>query len=185
LTALGENRNERIATMTLMAATVVVGASIVAEGTAARALNGIAGVTWFAASGMFIFEGRRRGATPLQWVGILALTAGVAFVIKPSVLPLAIAGFVPGGFLAGSIARQTPLFWAKMVPALYLPSHIGTAVLKAAGRSALGLEASIRTEPPPTAAIVPAVMVGAAMAGGWIASRVGRRAAVRPGEQSA
>jgi hypothetical protein len=98
--------------MTLMAATVVVGASIVAEGTAARALNGIAGVTWFAASGMFIFEGRRRGATPLQWVGILALTAGVAFVIKPSVLPLAIAGFVPAGLLAGSIARQTPLFWA-------------------------------------------------------------------------
>lgn len=185
LGVLGENRNERIATSTLVAATLVVGASIVADGTAARALNGIAGVTWFAASGMFIMEGRRRGGTPLQWAGILALTAGVAFVIRPSDLQLAIAGFVPAGFLAGVIAGRSPLFWAKIIPALYLPLHIGTAVLEAAGRSALGLEASIRTEPPPTAAIVPSVMVAAAIAGGWLVSRFGPRFALRAWERTA
>jgi hypothetical protein len=66
------------------------------------------------------------------------------------------------------------LLWAKLVPAFYLPMHIGTAVLKAVGRSILGMESSIRSEPPPTAAIVPAVMVAAALAGGWIAQRVKR-----------
>jgi hypothetical protein len=172
LNLIGETRLERGATVTLAIATVVVGASIVADGTLARAQNGVAGLTWFASSAMFVVEGRRRGASPLQWVGILALTAGVAFVIKPSDLTLAIAGFVPAGFVAAMGVRKDPLLWAKMVPALYLPLHIGTAVLKAAGRSALGLESSIRTEPPPTVAVVPAVMLGAALAGGWIAGKV-------------
>jgi len=171
---LGETGLERKATATLAAATVIVGASIVADGTMARALNGAAGLTWFSSSGMFIVEGRRRGSSPLQWSGILALTAGVAFVIRPADLVLALSGFVPAGFLAAAAVRRDPMLWAKMIPALYLPMHIGTAVLKAAGRSALGMESSIRTEPPPTAAIVPAVMLGAAVAGGWLATRFGR-----------
>jgi hypothetical protein len=175
LNLLGESKLERNATVTLVTATAIVGASIVADGTLARALNGVAGVTWFSSSAMFIIEGRRRGAAPLQWAGILALTAGVAFVIKPSDLTLAIAGFAPAGFVAALAVKRDPLLWAKMIPALYLPLHIGTAVLKAAGRNVMGLESSIRTEPPPTAAIVPAVMLGAAMVGGWIASKVRER----------
>lgn len=171
---LGETGLERKATATLAAATVIVGASIVADGTMARALNGVAGLTWFSSSAMFIVEGRRRGSSPLQWSGILALTAGVAFVIRPADLVLALSGFVPAGFLAAAAVRRDPMLWAKMIPALYLPMHIGTAVLKAAGRSALGMESRIRTEPPPTAAIVPAVMLGAAVAGGWLATRFGR-----------
>lgn len=169
---IGTTSLERKATVTLAVATVIVGASIVADGTLARALNGVAGLTWFAASAMFIMEGRKRGGSALQWSGLAALTAGVAFVIKPSDLALAVAGFAPAGLIAGALLRRDPVFWAKLVPALYLPMHIGTAVLKAAGRSALGIEASIRTEPPPTAAIVPAVMLGAAMVGGWLASRL-------------
>lgn len=168
---LGGSNLERKATVTLAAATVIVGASIVADGTLARTLNGVAGLTWFSSSAMFIVEGRRRGSSPLQWTGILALIAGVAFVIKPSDMVLAISGFVPAGFLAAAAVRRDPMLWAKMIPALYLPMHIGTAILKAAGRSALGLESSIRTEPPPTAAIVPAIMLGAAMVGGWIATK--------------
>ena len=165
---LGETGLERKATATLAAATVIVGASIVADGTMARALNGVAGLTWFSSSAMFIVEGRRRGSSPLQWSGILALTAGVAFVIRPADLVLALSGFVPAGFLAAAAVRRDPMLWTKMIPALYLP------VLKAAGRNALGMESSIRTEPPPTAAIVPAVMLGAAVAGGWLATRFGR-----------
>lgn len=172
---LGTSRLERIATGSLAVATVIVGASIAADGTLARALNGVAGVTWFAASAMFLVEGRRRGASPLQWTGILALTAGVAFVIRPSDFALAIVGFAPAGFVSAMAVKRDPMLWAKMIPALYLPMHIGTAMIKAAGRSALGMESSIRTEPPPTALIVPAVMLAAAMAGGWIASRVSAR----------
>lgn len=168
---VGTTTLERKASVTLAAATVIVGASIIADGDLARGLNGVAGLTWFASSAMFIMEGRKRGVTALQWSGIVALTAAVAFVIKPSDLALAIAGFAPAGFVAARIMNTSPVFWAKVVPALYLPLHIGTAVLKAAGRSALGMESSIRTEPPPTAAMVPAVMLSAAIAGGWVASR--------------
>jgi len=175
----GETLLERRATVTLAVATVIVGASIVTDGTVSRSLNGIAGLRWFASAAMFAIEGGRRGAPGPLWAGILALAAGVAFVVRPSDLALAIAGFAPAGFLAGVAGQKDFMLWAKMVPALYLPMHIGTAVLKAAGRSALGMESGIRTEPPPTAAIVPAVMVVAAMAGGWAASRLMARRSSR------
>jgi hypothetical protein len=174
LNITGETQLERRATTTLAIATVMVGASILTEGSLSRGLNGVAGLTWFASSAMFVVEARRRGASPLQWAGILTLTAGVAFVIKPSDLTLAIAGFAPAGFIGAAIGRKNPLLWARLIPALYLPMHIGTAVLKAVGRNLLGLDASIRTEAPPTAAVVPAVMLGAAMLGGWFAGRVVR-----------
>ena len=169
---LGESSLERIGTVTLAVATVIVGASIVTDGSVSKALNGVAGLTWFASSAMFILEGKRRGATGLQWIGIAALTAAVAFVVKPSDIVLATIGFVPAGIAAAMIVKQEPVFWAKLIPALYLPLHIGTALLKAVARNAMGNEASIRTEPPPTAAIVPAVMLGAAIVGGVIARRL-------------
>lgn len=168
---LGETRLERIATGTLAVATVIVGASIATEGQLSQALNGISGVAWFASSAMFIIEGRRRGATSLQWAGVIGLTALVAFVVKPSDIVLATVGFVPAAFVAATIVKRDPMLWAKMIPALYLPLHIGTAVLKAAGRNALGMESSIRTDPPPTAAVVPAVMLAAALVGGFIARK--------------
>lgn len=176
LSILGDTKIERTATITLAVATVVVGASIVADGQLAKVLNGVAGLTWFASSAMFIIEGRRREVSRLQWLGVVALTAGVAFVVKPSDIVLASIGFIPAGFLAGMIVKRDPIFWARIIPALYLPLHIGTAVLKAVGRNLLGMESSIRTDPPPTAAIVPAVMLVAAVVGGAIAKAVlGRR----------
>lgn len=171
---LGETKLERIATGTLAVATVVVGASIVADGDVAKALNGVAGLTWFASSAMFIVEGRRRGSTSLQWAEITALTAVVAFVIKPSDIVLASIGFVPAALVAGMMVKRDPMLWAKMIPALYLPLHIGTAILKAVGRNVLGMESSIRTDPPPTAAIVPFVMLAAAIVGGWLSTRLRR-----------
>ncbi len=176
---VGDTSLERRATLTLAVATVLVGASIVADGNLARALNGIAGITWFAATAMFIVDARRRGSTLQQWLTILALTAIVAFVVKPSDIVLATIGFTSAGFIAALAGRRHPLLWAKLVPALYLPLHIGTAVLKAAGRSALGMEASIRTDPPPTAVIVPAVMLVAAIVGGIFATMVINRQRAR------
>lgn len=178
---LGRTSRERRGTGGLLAATVVVGASIVAGGDVGRALNGIAGLTWFASATVMAIEGRRRGASALQWLGVGTLTAAVAFIVRPSDLTLAIAGFGSAGLLAGLLRDRDPIFWAKMVPALYLPMHIGTAILKAAGRSALGMEASIRSEPPPTAAIVPAVMLLAAVCGGWATRWLTRSRGARRG----
>jgi len=101
----------------------------------------------------------------------------VAFVIKPSDLVLASVGFGGAGLIAGILVQRDPIFWAKMIPAFYLPLHIGTAILKAVGRNALGMESSIRTDPPPTAAVVPAIMLGAALVGGWLARSIRARRA--------
>lgn len=174
---IDEKNLERIATGTLATATVIVGASIVADGTLAKGLNGVAGLTWFASSALFAIEGRRRGAPGIQWAGIIGLTAVVAFVIKPSDLVLASVGFGGAGLIAGILVQRDPIFWAKMIPAFYLPLHIGTAILKAVGRNALGMESSIRTDPPPTAAVVPAIMLGAALVGGWLARSIRARRA--------
>jgi hypothetical protein len=172
---LGRTKLEQVATATLGAATLVVGASIVTDGSLAKALNGFAGLTWFASSAMFAWEGRKRGEPVTQWAGVLGLTTAVAFLIKPSDFVLATIGLGGAGLASGLLTRRDPMLWAKMVPAFYLPMHIGTALLKAMVRNMLGMDSSIRTEPPPTAAIVPVVMLVMAMVGGWVAGRIRKR----------
>jgi hypothetical protein len=93
----------------------------------------------------------------------------VAFVVKPSAIVPAMIGFVPAGFVLSALAPRAKLLWAALVPAWYLPAHIGTAVLKSAANSMLGNDAGLRTDPPPTAAIVPLVIIGCALGGGAIA----------------
>lgn len=165
------NHKERVATLVLVAATIMVGISIVTEGNTAKVLNGIAGATWFVATVLFITLGMKIDRTPRIWISVLVLTAVVAFVVRPSDILLAGLGFFFAGLLASFVAGRKNLVWAKMVPALYLPMHIGTAIVKAMVRSALGMESVIRTDPPPTAALVPIMMVIAAVAGGAIASQ--------------
>lgn len=172
---LGTSKLEQRATITLVLAAILVGISIVTDGNLSRALNGIAGVIWFAASAMFLIGGHKRGARWPHWLVVLGLTALVAFLVRPSDLFMALAGFIPASALLAIYMQRHQMFWAKMIPALYLPMHIGTAVIRAAIRSASGQEASIRTEPPPTAALVPLVMVLAAMIGGYIALALSQR----------
>jgi len=170
---------ERIGTGTLVAATVIVGGAIALGNEPGRILNGVGGLTWFASSGLLVLAARKSETYRWQWVATTALTAAVAFVIKPTDLTLAVIGFGGAGLAIGMAAKADPLLWAKLIPALYLPAHIGTAVLKAAGRSMFGMESSIRSAPPPTAAIVPFVMVAAAIAGGLIASVLRQRGVLR------
>ena len=163
---------QKIGSATLLGATAVVGAAIEIEGSTGRILNGAGGITWFAAAGMLGVAAVKSGEPKQRWLVAIGLTAVVAFVAKPTDLTLAASGLGASGVIIASLVRKHPLLWATLIPALYLPMHIGTAILKAIGRSALGMESSIRSEPPPTAAIVPFVMVAAAMIGGWIVSRV-------------
>lgn len=168
-------RYEQIGTAALVSATGIVAVSILTDGQLSKALNGVGGLTWFASSALLVMAARGSDKHSWQWAGTLGLTAAVAFVIKPSDLTLALIGFGPAGFAIAMAAKSNPVLWAKLIPGLYLPMHIGTAILKAAGRSALGMDASIRTQPPPTAAIVPFVMVAAAVVGGVIASTLRQR----------
>ncbi|MGB3329866.1 MAG: hypothetical protein WBA46_12975 [Thermomicrobiales bacterium] len=167
---MNAGRLEQIGTATLVTATGIVAASIITDGQISKALNGLGGLTWFASSALLVMAARQSPAHRWQWAATIGLTAAVAFVIKPTDLTLATVGFGAAGLAIGMLAKADPVLWAKLIPGLYLPLHIGTAILKVIGRNALGLEASIRTQPPPTAAIVPFVMVVAAVAGGFVAS---------------
>jgi carbon starvation protein CstA len=106
---------------------------------------------------------------------VVCLTVVVAFIVRPSDLLLAAVGFGGAGLIVASLAQNHELLWVKLIPALYLPFHIGTALLGALVRSMTGTEASIRSEPPPTTAIVPLTMVVAALVGGYVAVSIKAR----------
>lgn len=170
VTTMDSKRLERTGTLILLVATILVAISILLDGTPARLFNGVAGITWFSATALLAMAGLKASRRRALWAVLIGLTAVVAFVVRPTDMLLAIVGFGPAGFLVGMLARDGRVLWGTLVAGLYLPFHIGTAVLKAVGRSLTGGEASIRSEPPPTAALVPFVMLLAAMAGAAVAS---------------
>ena len=165
------------ATLLLLGATIVVGCSIIADGTLSRLLNGVAGVMWFGAAALLVVSGLRLSRRASLWFGLVALTAAVAFIVRPSDMLFAAIGFTLCGAIAQVLAGDGRLIWSVLVPALYLPLHIGAAVIKAVLRSIDGQEAAIRTEPPPTAALVPFLMLLAAILGGmfvqWVRQQKG------------
>jgi hypothetical protein len=159
---------ELFGTVALVAATIIVGASILVGGDAGRLLNGVSGLIWFAAAGTLGLAAFRVKPAWHVWAFAVAMTGVVAFVVKPSDLVLAIVGFGLAGAAMAVVAGPHGLLWAKIVVALYLPFHIGAAVAKAVYRSLSGNEAAIRSDPPPTAAIVPIAMLLAALGGALI-----------------
>jgi hypothetical protein len=163
----------------LVGSTAIVAASILSDGQVSKALNGVGGVVWFGAAGILGVAASRTQASWRQWAIAVGLTAVVAFVAKPTDLVNATAGLGIAGAIVAYFAPGRPILWATLIPALYLPAHIGTAIVKAVGRSVLGMESSIRTDPPPTAAIVPFAMVAAAMAGGWLVAQLRQRGSGR------
>jgi hypothetical protein len=165
------DRLQNIGTSALIGATVIVGAAIAIDGQVGRILNGTGGMIWFGAAGLLAWAAAKSGELRTKWLVAIGLTAVVAFVAKPTDLINATVGLGIAGAAMASLVRDRQILWATLVPALYLPAHIGTAILKAIGRNILGMESSIRSEPPPTASVVPLVMVAAAIVGGWIVSR--------------
>jgi hypothetical protein len=168
---------------------LLVGAAIVMDSDLGRAVNGVGGVLWFASTALLTLAAVRTRPPSWLWAALALVVITVAFIVKPSAIVPAMIGFVPAGFLVAALAPRARVLWAALVPAWYLPAHIGTAVLKSAVNSMLGNEASLRTDPPPTAAIVPMLMVACALAGGVLARyAVERRsgaesAGVRPVEE--
>jgi hypothetical protein len=165
------NQLQRWGTASLFGATGIVGAAIAIDGQVGKILNGTGGLVWFGAAGLLGMAAAKSSESRRQWIAAVGLTAVVAFVAKPTDLVNATLGLGIAGAAIASLARERQVLWATLIPALYLPAHIGTAILKAIGRNILGMESSIRSEPPPTATVVPFVMVAAAIAGGWLVSR--------------
>lgn len=166
---------QRIGIPLLALAAALVGVAIVADGGLASATNGAGGILWLSAA-VLIFRGLGWGRGSRWMVPlVVAVTFALVLLVRPRDPLMAIVGFSIGGFLVGGLASRERVRWAAMVPALWLPLHLGVAISRAVLREANGEVASVRTDPPPTAALVPLLMVVSAIAGGLLVSWVLRR----------
>ena len=171
LSRLGTERLTRLGAIGLLVAGLVVALAIVTDGAVSRGINGIGALCWMA-SLVALLLGVRDGT---RWGTRLGLAALVTLVLSYGVEPTNIAKAVPGFAIGGAaiaLVSRRPVLWALMVPALWLPIHLLTAVVPAIIRAANGGEASVRTDPPPTAAVVPLLMIVSAGAAGWLVGTI-------------
>lgn len=166
----GSSGRWRIAAAGLAVAALVVGAAISMGGEAARTLNGIGAAVWLASAwglAVMLPAAPRRS---LGWVA--AVVAGVALgaIIRPGTIPEAIVWFAIAGALVAVAAADTTGAWALLVPAIYLPVHLAIGIGRAMFRGG-----AVRTEPPPTPAVLPLLMIVAAGIAGWLVGMYLRR----------
>ncbi len=157
--------------ITLAAAALLVGIAIVWDGAAARALNGVGGILWVACA---VVMAKSLRSDPRWWQRgalVLALALCFAVVVRPSDGLIAIVAFGLGGSAIASVSMPRAVAWSVLLPAIWLPVHLTVAIARAAFRAITDGEASVRTDPPPTTAIVPLLMVMAAWAGALLVVR--------------
>jgi hypothetical protein len=157
--------------ITLAAAALFVGIAIVWDGAAARALNGVGGILWVACA---VVMAKSLRSDPRWWQrGALVLTLALFFavVVRPSDGLIAIVAFGLGGAAIANVSMPRAVTWSVLLPAMWLPVHLAVAIVSAAFRAITDGEASVRTDPPPTTAIVPLLMVMAAWAGALLVVR--------------
>jgi hypothetical protein len=95
----------------------------------------------------------------------------LVLLLKPSNLTWAIVGFAIGGAATAFLVSNRSYDWALLLPALWLPVHLLVAISRALVRALTGGETAVRSDPPPTAALVPFAMVVSALAGAWLVNR--------------
>ena len=160
----------RIGGIGLVVAGLVVALAIVTSGAVSRGINGVGAVIWMLSLAALLV-GVRQEARWRTMLGLAAIvTLVLSFGVEPTNIATAVPGFAIGGAAIAFVSRR-PVVWALMVPALWLPVHLLTAVVPAIVRSMNGGDASVRTDPPPTAAVVPLLMIVSAGAAGWLVGR--------------
>ena len=173
-TRMATERMTRFGTVGLIVAGLVVALAILTGGAVSRAINGIGALIWMASLAALLLGVR----DDTRWGTKLGLAALVTLVLSYGVEPTNIATAVPGFAIGGAaiaVVSSRPVVWALMVPALWLPVHLLTAVVPAIIRAASGGAASVRTDPPPTAAVVPLLMIVSAGVAGWLVGTIRER----------
>ena len=166
---------EQTGTLLLVAAGLVVAVAIAASGPIARGTNGIAGILWIVSAVMLVSAQRDDPHFWSRFAIVAAIGLGLVLFIKPSNLMWAIVGFGVAGALIALLFGEQGIGWAKVLPALWLPEHLGTAIGRAIYRAFRDIPTTVRTDPPPTAAFVPLAMILAAWGGALILVRLRNR----------
>ena len=160
----------RTAAAGLVLAAAIVGLAIVLGGTTARLLNPIGAVLWLVSA---VLLGVSLPSVPRPMQGWAAAIAGgfiLGALVRPSGLIEVIVWFAFAAAVVVFASGDRVGAWALLVPAIYLPVHlligIGRAILRNGG---------VRTDPPPTAAVVPLAMLLAAVAAGALVAAIVHR----------
>lgn len=153
----------------LIVAGLVVAVAILTGGAVGRSINGVGALIWMASTVVLLLalHGEPRWSLTLALATLVTLV--LSYGVEPTDVGTAVPGFAIGGAAIALIARPS-VAWAFVVPALWLPVHLLTAVIPAIIRASTGGEASVRTDPPPTAAVVPLTMILSAGIAGWAVS---------------
>jgi hypothetical protein len=158
----------------LVAAALFVALAIDSEDGVARVLNTMGGILWLL-SAWLLWRANARHAG--RSVPLVAATTALVLVIalRPSNLIWAGVGFAIGGAIVALAVSGDRVRAALMLPALWLPVHLLVAITKVGIREIRDRPATVRTDPPPTAAFVPLAMVLASMFGAWAIGKIVER----------
>lgn len=160
----------------LVSAAIVVGVAISMDGDSRRTVNGIGGLLWLAAA-LLIFMRSVAAGVGLRHVLIVAIVIiMLSYLIRPTDPLWAVIGFGWGGVAVGYYGQELGSRLGAMLGALWLPAHLLVAIGRVIVRNLRDEPATLRGDPPPTAMLVPLIMVLAAwvfatLAADWRASR--------------
>ncbi len=158
----------QLGTYVLLLAGIVVAFAIATDGSISRTINGIAGIMWVGAAILLIGSLRNDQQFWVRLAQVAIICLLLVIVVRPSDLAFALAGFSSAGAIIAGTTGTRSFTWATLLPALWLPVHLGVAVVKAAYRAISDQDAALRSDPPPTAALVPFAMIVGAMIGAWL-----------------
>ena len=146
----------------LVVAAVVVGIAIAMDGSGRKAMNGIGGSIWLIAAIVITRATWKAGASRNQMLETIAVILVLSSLIRPSDSLLALIGFGAGGAFLGLVGKSLGSKLGATLGALWFPAHIVIAIARAGIRELRDQPAVVRNGPPPTAALVPLIMVLAA-----------------------
>jgi hypothetical protein len=146
----------------LVAAAVVVGIAIGMNEDSRRVVNGVGGLLWMVGGFLIITRSIAAGVTWRQIGLVLAVILVLSYLVRPTDPVWAIIGFGWGGVVVGYAGGAFGSRLGAMLGALWLPAHLLMAVVRAGIRELRDQPAALRSDPPPTAVVVPLVMVLAA-----------------------
>ncbi len=172
------------ATACLIAASLVVAVAIATNGVVAKTFNGLGGILWFASAVLLVRSLRSHERFSAWFAFVFADCLILVILLKPTDLFWALIGFGFGGALVAVVTGAQALNWAPLLPAIWLPTHLLVAMTRAVIRSIDGSEASVRSDPPPTAALVPFAMVVAALVGAFLVDWARKRTLTKSAEQN-